>query len=669
MKDIMANKGQIGVTTENIFPVIKQFLYSDHEIFLRELVANAVDASQKMKAIASNGDFKGELGELRVRVELDEKAKTLRIIDSGIGMTDEEIDRYINQIAFSSAGEFLEKYKDQNIIGHFGLGFYSAFMVAKKVTIESLSWKEGAKGVIWSCEGNPEFEMGPCDKAERGTVITLYLDDEAAKDYGTKGKIQQLLDKYCKFMPVPVVFGKEQEWKDGKYVDTDKDNVINKIEPLWTRKPSELKEEDYMKFYRDLYPMKEDPLFYIHLNVDYPFNLTGILYFPKIKDRMAIEKNNIQLYCNQMFVTDHVDNIVPDFLTLLHGVIDSPDIPLNVSRSYLQADENVKKISTYITKKVADRLEEIFKNEREAWEKKWDNLKLFIEYGMLSDEKFCERALKFALFKNTDGKYFSLEDYRKAIAENQTDKDKKVVYLYATDTDEQYAFIEAAKNKGYDVLLMDCELDSHYVNLLEQKIPDTRFARVDSDTIDNLIPKSEKVKPEMAQADKDDLSAMFKAVLPKGNDYFVEADNLGENAAPVIITRNEFMRRYREMSAMGGGMNFYGNMPESFNITVNLENPVMAGIVTDAKSKITPMQELPAEPGKDASEDEKKRINDERQAIKDAHQAEVDEYAAGNDILKQVIDLALLSNGLLKGKALSDFIARSEKVIADACRK
>ena len=657
------------MTTENIFPVIKQFLYSDHEIFLRELVANAVDASQKMKAIASNGDFKGELGELKVRVELDEDTKTLKIIDNGIGMTDEEIDKYINQIAFSSAGEFLEKYKDQNIIGHFGLGFYSAFMVAKKVTIESLSWKEGAKGVIWSCEGNPEFEMGPCDKAERGTVITLYLDDEAAKDYGTKGKIQQLLDKYCKFMPVPVVFGKEQEWKDGKYVDTDKDNVINKIEPLWTRKPSELKEEDYMKFYRDLYPMKEDPLFYIHLNVDYPFNLTGILYFPKIKDRMAIEKNNIQLYCNQMFVTDHVDNIVPDFLTLLHGVIDSPDIPLNVSRSYLQADENVKKISTYITKKVADRLEEIFKNEREAWEKKWDNLKLFIEYGMLSDDKFCERALKFALFKNTDGKYFSLEDYRKAIAENQTDKDKKVVYLYATDTDEQYAFIEAAKNKGYDVLLMDCELDSHYVNLLEQKIPDTRFARVDSDTIDNLIPKSEKVKPEMAQADKDDLSAMFKAVLPKGNDYFVEADNLGESAAPVIITRNEFMRRYREMSAMGGGMNFYGNMPESFNITVNLENPVMAGIVTEAKSKITPMQELPAEPGKDASEDEKKRINDERQAIKDAHQAVVDEYAAGNDILKQVIDLALLSNGLLKGKALSDFIARSEKVIAEAARK
>ena len=666
----MANKGQIGVTTENIFPVIKQFLYSDHEIFLRELVANAVDASQKMKAIASNGDFKGELGELKVRVELDEKAKTLKIIDNGIGMTEDEIDRYINQIAFSSAGEFLQKYKDQNIIGHFGLGFYSAFMVAKKVTIESLSWKEGARAVVWSCEGDPEFEMGPCDKADRGTVITLYLDDEAAKDYGTKGKIQQLLDKYCKFMPVPVVFGKEQEWKDGKYVDTDKDNVINKIEPLWSRKPSELKEEDYMKFYRDLYPMKEDPLFYIHLNVDYPFNLTGILYFPKIKDRMAIEKNNIQLYCNQMFVTDRVENIVPDFLTLLHGVIDSPDIPLNVSRSYLQADENVKKISTYITKKVADRLEEIFKNERDAWEKKWDNLKLFIEYGMLSDEKFCERAMKFALLKNTDGKYFSIEDYRKAISDNQTDKDKKVVYLYATDTDEQYAFIESAKNKGYDVLLMDCELDAHYVNLLERKISDTGFARVDSDTIDNLIPKSEKIKPEMDQADKDDLSAMFKAVLPKGSDYFVEADNLGEHAAPVVITRNEFMRRYREMSAMGGGMNFYGSMPESFNITVNLENPVMAGIVTEAKSKISPMQELPAEPGKDASEDEKKRVREERQAIKDAHEAVVGEYAVGNDVLKQVVDLALLSNGLLKGKALSDFIARSEKVIADAvCRK
>ena len=630
----MANKaqtGQIGVTTENIFPVIKQFLYSDHEIFLRELVANAVDATQKMKTLASNGEFKGELGDLKVSVELDEKKKTLKIIDNGIGMTAEEVDKYINQIAFSSAGEFLEKYKDQNIIGHFGLGFYSAFMVAKKVTIETLSWKEGSEAVLWSCEGDPEFEMGPCKKNDRGTVVTLFLDDESANDYGTKGKISQLLGKYCKFMPVPIVFGKEQEWKDKKYVDTDKDHVINAIEPLWTRKPSELKEEDYVKFYKDLYPMKEEPLFYIHLNVDYPFNLTGILYFPKIKERMAIEKNNIQLYCNQMFVTDHVENIVPDFLTLLHGVIDSPDIPLNVSRSYLQADENVKKISTYITKKVADRLEEIFKNERSAWESKWDNLKLFIEYGMLSDEKFCERALKFALLKNTDGKFFALEDYRKAISDTQTDKDKKVVYLYATDVDAQYSFIEAAKNKGYDVLLMDCELDAHFVNLLEQKIGDTRFARVDSDSVDNLIVKEEKVKPQMADEDKKNMETMFKAILPKDNEYIIEADNLGEDAAPILITRNEFMRRYREMSALGGGMNFYGEMPESFNITANLQNPLMIKLIGDLKN----------------------------------NSDKVEEFAAGSDLLKQLTDLALLSNGLLKGKALSDFIARTGKTLTD----
>ena len=630
----MANKaqtGQIGVTTENIFPVIKQFLYSDHEIFLRELVANAVDATQKMKTLASNGEFKGELGDLKVSVELDEKKKTLKIIDNGIGMTAEEVDKYINQIAFSSAGEFLEKYKDQNIIGHFGLGFYSAFMVAKKVTIETLSWKEGSEAVLWSCEGDPEFEMGPCKKNDRGTVVSLFLDDESANDYGTKGKISQLLGKYCKFMPVPIVFGKEQEWKDKKYVDTDKDHVINAIEPLWTRKPSELKEEDYVKFYKDLYPMKEEPLFYIHLNVDYPFNLTGILYFPKIKERMAIEKNNIQLYCNQMFVTDHVENIVPDFLTLLHGVIDSPDIPLNVSRSYLQADENVKKISTYITKKVADRLEEIFKNERSAWESKWDNLKLFIEYGMLSDEKFCERALKFALLKNTDGKFFALEDYRKAISDTQTDKDKKVVYLYATDVDAQYPFIEAAKNKGYDVLLMDCELDAHFVNLLEQKIGDTRFARVDSDSVDNLIVKEEKVKPQMADEDKKNMETMFKAILPKDNEYIIEADNLGEDAAPILITRNEFMRRYREMSALGGGMNFYGEMPESFNITANLQNPLMVKLIGDLKN----------------------------------NSDKVEEFAAGSDLLKQLTDLALLSNGLLKGKALSDFIARTGKTLTD----
>ena len=665
----MANKGQIGVTTENIFPVIKQFLYSDHEIFLRELVANAVDASQKMKTLASNGEFKGELGDLDVKVVLDESTKTLKIIDRGIGMTEEEVDKYINQIAFSSAGEFLEKYKDQNIIGHFGLGFYSAFMVATKVTIETLSWKEGAKAVRWSCEGNPEFEMEECDKAGRGTEITLYLDDDSARDYGTKDKIGSLLTKYCRFMPVKVVFGKKQEWKDGKYVDTDEDNVINNIDPIWTRKPSDLKEEDYKKFYRELYPMKEEPLFHIHLNVDYPFNLTGVLYFPKLKERMAIEKNQIQLYCNQMFVTDHVENIVPEFLTLLHGVIDSPDIPLNVSRSYLQSDENVKKISTYITRKVADRLDEIFRNEREAWEKKWDNLKLFIEYGMLSDEKFCERAMKFALLKNTDGKYFSFEDYRKAVADQQTDKDKKVVYLYATNTDAQYPYIEAAKAKGYDVLLMDCELDSHFVNLLEQKLTDTRFARVDSDSAENLIPKDDRVRLEMKEDERYDLENMFKAVLPAGNDYYVNGDNLGENSDPVLITQSEFMRRYREMSALGGGMNFYGEMPASYNITVNMQNPLIVKVMEAAKASVKPQAELPAEAPETATEEEKKAARDAREAVRVAHREDVEEFSRGNEILRQVIDLALLSNGMLKGKALADFIARSRKVVSDAYLK
>ena len=641
----MDQKGTIGVTTENIFPVIKQFLYSDHEIFLRELVANAVDASQKMKAVAAGGDYAGDTSDLRVEVVLDEAEKTLKIIDHGIGMTAEEVDKYINQIAFSSAGEFLEKYKDQNIIGHFGLGFYSAFMVAKKVTIESLSWKEGAEGVLWSCEGNPEYEMAPCAKKDRGTVVTLWLDEDGARDYGTKGKISQLLGKYCKFMPVPVIFGKEQEWKDGKYVDTDKDHVINGIEPLWTRKPSELKDEDYRKFYRDLYPMKEEPLFYIHLNVDYPFNLTGILYFPKIKDRMSVDKNNIQLYCNQMFVTDHVEAIVPDFLTLLHGVIDSPDIPLNVSRSYLQADENVKKISTYITKKVADRLSEIASQDRAVWEEKWDNLKLFIEYGMLSDEKFCERALKFALLKNTDGKYFTLDDYRKGIEPAQKDKDGKVVYLYATDAEVQYPFIEAAKGKGYDVLLMDCELDAHYVNLLEQKIPDSRFARVDSDTVDNLIVKEERVKPELSEQDKTDLGNLLKAVLPEGNEYMVQGDNLGETGVPILITQNEFMRRYREMSALGGGMNFYGEMPASYEVTVNLEHPVVASIVAAQRTAA----------GEETDADKRKEA--------------VETFAKGSDVLHQLVDLALLSNGMLKGKALADFIARSQEVIKAACAK
>ena len=624
-------KGKIGVTTENIFPVIKQFLYSDHEIFLRELIANAVDATQKMKALASSGDFKGELGELKVSVELDEKKKVLRIIDRGIGMTGEEVDKYINQIAFSSAGEFLEKYKDQigSIIGHFGLGFYSAFMVASKVTIDTLSWKEGAKAVRWTCDGSPEYSIEESDKSDRGSVITLYLDKDS-EEYASKGRIEQLLGKYCKFMPVPVVFGKKTEWKDGKSVETDEDNVINNVEPIWTKAPADLKDEDYLKFYRELYPMEEDPMFWIHLNVDYPFTLTGVLYFPKIKERMAINKNKIQLYCNQMFVTDHVDNIVPDFLTLLHGVIDSPDIPLNVSRSYLQSDANVKKISTYITRKVADRLEEIFKTEREQYEQKWDNIKLFIEYGMLSEEKFCERAMKFALLKNTDGKYFSLEDYRKAIEPAQTDKDKNVVYLYATKPEEQYSFIEAAKNMGYDVLLMDCELDSHFVNLLETKLEHTRFARVDSDSPANLIPKEDEVKPEMSDDDKKVLDEMFKAVLPQGNDYLVEARNLGENGAAVLITQNEFMRRYREMSSIGGGMNFYGSMPESYNIIVNMQNPLVA------------------------------RIWGEKKEAADTAAAD---FAGGNELLHQVVDLALLGNGMLKGKALADFIARSEKLL------
>ena len=620
----MANKtlkGKIGVTTENIFPVIKQFLYSDHEIFLRELVANAVDASQKMKALASSGDFKGELGELKVEVSLDEGKKVLKIKDYGIGMTEEEVDKYINQIAFSSAGEFLEKYKDQigSIIGHFGLGFYSAFMVAKKVTIDTLSWKEGAKAVKWSCDGSPEYSLTEGKKTDRGTEITLYLDDDSA-EYAQKGKISQLLGKYCKFMPVPVIFGKKTEWKDGKSVETDEDNVINDIVPIWTKAPSELKDEDYLKFYHELYPMEEDPMFWIHLNVDYPFTLTGVLYFPKIKERMAIDKNKIQLYCNQMFVTEHVDNIVPDFLTLLHGVIDSPDIPLNVSRSYLQSDANVKKISTYITKKVADRLEDIFKTEREQYEQKWDNIKLFIEYGMLSDEKFCERALKFALLKNTDSKFFSLDDYRKAIEPAQTDKDGNVVYLYATNVEEQYSFIEAAKNQGYDTLLMDCELDSHFVNLLESKLEKTRFARVDSDSVDKLIVKQEEVKPEMSEDDKKSLDELFKAVLPQGNEYTIEARNLGENAQAVLITQNEFMRRYREMSAMGGGMNFYSSIPESYNIIVNMQNPLVQKIWEGR-----------------AEEDK--------------------------TLLHQVVDLALLSNGMLKGKALADFVQRSEQML------
>ena len=650
----MSTIGKIGVTTENIFPVIKKFLYSDHEIFLRELVANAVDATQKMKALAASGDFSGELGELAVRIELDEAAKTLKIIDNGIGMTQEEVDKYINQIAFSSAGEFLEKYKDQlnSIIGHFGLGFYSAFMVAEKVTIETLSWKDGAKAVKWTCDGSPEYAMEECDKSERGTVITLYISDEE-KEYAEKNRISGLLNKYCKFMPVPVMFG---------------DDKINKVEPLWTKKPADLKDEDYAEFYRALYPMADDPLFHIHLNVDYPFNLTGILYFPKIKNQMEVSRNKIQLYCNQMFVTDSVENIVPEFLTLLHGVIDSPDIPLNVSRSYLQSDANVKKISTYITKKVADRLDEIFKNERQQLEEKWDNLKLFIEFGMLTDEKFCDRAMKFSLLKNTDGKYFSIDDYKTAIEGEQTDKDKKVVFLYATDVDAQYSFIEAAKVKGYDVLLMDCHLDSHFVQLLETKIENSRFARVDSDIVDNLIPKEDKTKPELTAAERDDLSVMFQSVLPKDAEFYVQAENLGATAAPLLITQSEFMRRYREMSAMGGGMNFYGELPQMYNIVVNMENPLVAKILSAKTAEVAPAQVIP-DAAEDASEEVKKAVVEAKEMAAASHKADVEAFAGSNDILRQVTDLALLANGMLKGKELSDFIARSAKVVEDAYLK
>lgn len=622
----MAN-GKIGVTTENIFPVIKKFLYSDHEIFLRELVANAVDATQKLKALAASGDFKGDAENLKVRIELDEAAKTLSIIDSGIGMTAEEVDKYINQIAFSSAGEFLEKYKDQigSIIGHFGLGFYSAFMVADKVTIETLSWKDGSEAVRWVCDGSPEYSMEACDKAERGTTIILHIADDES-EFATKGRIQTLLEKYCKFMPVPVVFGKKQEWKDGKYVDTEDDNIINTVEPIWTRKPTELKDEDYEKFYKALYPFADNPLFHIHLNVDYPFHLTGILYFPKLKDNMEISRNKIQLYCNQMFVTDSVDNIVPDFLTLLHGVIDSPDIPLNVSRSYLQSDSNVKKISGYITKKVADRLEEIFKNERPELEEKWDNLKIFIEYGMISDEKFRDRAMKFCLLENTDKKYFSIDDYLKAVEAQQKDKDGNTILLYATQPEAQYSYIEAAKNKGYDVLLLDCHLDSYFVNMLETKLEKVRFARVDSDSVDRLIQKEDVAKPELSEDEKKSLDELFKPGLPTSYEWNVEADNLGKDAAPVLITQSEFMRRYRDMSALGGGLNFYGSMPESYTLKVNLENPLVEQLRNA-----------------DVSTDDAKVSRDEK--------------------VKQMTDIALLSNGLLKGKELAEFISRSYKLL------
>jgi len=677
-------KGKIGVTTDNIFPVIKKFLYSDHEIFLRELIANAVDATQKMKALSSVGEFKGELGDLTVRVTLDEKKKTLTITDRGIGMTEEEVDKYINQIAFSSAGEFLEKYKDSinSIIGHFGLGFYSAFMVSKKVVIKTLSWKEGAKGVQWSCDGSPEFEMSNVKKTDRGTEITLYLDDESS-EFADKSKISGLLAKYCKFMPVSIAFGKEQEWKDGKYIDTDKDKIINDTEPLWTKTPSNIKEEEYMEFYRKLYPMQDDPLFYIHLNVDYPFHLTGILYFPKIKDNMDVTRNKIQLYSNQMFVTDSVENIVPDFLTLLYGVIDSPDIPLNVSRSYLQADANVKKIASYITRKVADRLEEIYKNDKAVFESKWDNLKLFIEYGMLSDEKFFDRAKNFALMKTTDGKYYNYNEYKTIIEAEQTDKNKKIVYLYTTDPVAQYTYIEDAKNKGYQVLVFDSQLDAHFVNLLESKLENAKFARVDSDSIDRLVEKESKEKPALREGLETQLNWAFEAILPKDNNYTVKIDNLGVTSMPVLITQSEFMRRYKEMSAMGGGMNFMGTMPNHYEITLNYENPLISKVITEldtatiGNDKFKALDTKESESKKalkdieDATKDKKpEEITTEQKDKKESYNKEIENFdkekrsivetfAKDYKLLKQLTDLALLSNNMLKGRGLHEFIKRS----------
>lgn len=679
-------QGKIGVTTENIFPVIKKFLYSDHEIFLRELVANAVDATQKLKAAANIGEFKGELGDLTIRISVDEKANTLTITDRGIGMTQEEVDKYINQIAFSSAGEFLEKYKDQlnSIIGHFGLGFYSSFMVSKKVEIKTLSWKEGAQAVQWSCDGSPEYTMEEISKLDRGTEITLYLDDDS-KEFASSSKISELLNKYCKFMPVQIAFGKEQEWKDGKYVDTDKDKIVNDSAPLWAKTPSEITKEEYMDFYRKLYPMQDEPLFYIHLNVDYPFNLTGILYFPKIKDRMEISKNKIQLYCNQMFVTDSVENIVPDFLTLLHGVIDSPDIPLNVSRSYLQSDSNVKKISTYITKKVADRLDEIARTEKESFIEKWDNLKLFIEYGMLSDEKFYEKATKFALFKSVEDKYYGYEEFKAIIEPNQTDKNKKLVYLYTTDPVAQYSYIEEAKNRGYQVLVFDSQLDAHFVNLLESKFKDTTFARVDADSIDNLIQKEDREKPVLKGGLERDLGWAFESALPKGAHYHVQVDNLGEGASPIVITQSEFMRRYREMSALGGGMNFYGTMPESYTITLNYQNPLITSIINDMEGQTASevatlenklniaeqslkviedkIKDQKPEDVSTADKDEKEKFNKEIEQINDNRKSVMEKFASENTLLHQVVDLALLSNNMLKGKDLSEFIKRSLDIL------
>ena len=681
-------KGNIGVTTENIFPIIKKFLYSDHEIFLRELVSNAVDATQKLKTLASTGEFKGELGDLTVRVKADKDNGTITISDRGLGMTAEEIDKYINQIAFSGANDFLEKYKDDAnaIIGHFGLGFYSAFMVAKKVEIITRSYKDDARAMKWSCDGSPEFTLEETERNDRGTDIILYVDDDC-KEFLEDSRLQGLLTKYCHFLPVPVAFGKKKEWKDGKQVETEEDNLINDTCPIWTKKPSELKEEDYKKFYRDLYPMADEPLFWIHLNVDYPFNLTGVLYFPKIKSNIDLQRNKIQLYCNQVYVTDSVEGIVPDFLTLLHGVIDSPDIPLNVSRSYLQSDSNVKKISTYITKKVTDRLQSIFKNDRKEFEEKWDDLKIFINYGMLTQEDFYEKASKFALFKDTDNKYYTFEEYQTLIKDSQTDKDGNLIYLYANNADEQYTYIDAAKNKGYNVLLLDGQLDVPMINMLEQKFEKSHFTRVDSDIIDRLIVKEEQ-KGEELPADKQEvLSTLFKGQMPKvkKTEFHVEAHALGESAAPIVITQAEYMRRMKDMASIQPGMSFYGEMPDMFNLVLNTDHRLIKQVLSEAESacaeKLVPVEsELAmltlrrnelhkAQEGKKDEEiptTEKDELKDVEKKI-DAQKAEKENilngYAADNKVVHQLIDLALLQNNMLKGEALTNFVKRSVEMI------
>ena len=680
-------KGKIGVTTENIFPIIKKFLYSDNEIFLRELISNAVDASQKIKVLATSGEFKDEIGELFIRVNLDRDKKTITISDNGIGMTSDEIEKYINQIAFSGAEEFLEKYKEQasGIIGHFGLGFYSSFMVAKKVEIFSKSWTD-AKAVHWTCDGSPEFILEECDKTQRGTDIVLHIADDCEEFIDTQ-RIEQLLNKYCKFLPVPISFGKKQEWKDGKYIDTEEDKIINDTKPLWMQKPSELTDEDYKKFHRTLYPMSDEPLFYIHLNVDYPFNLTGILYFPKIKSNIDIHRNRIQLYCNQVFVSDSVEGVVPDFLTLLQGVIDSPDIPLNVSRSYLQSDSDVKKISSHISKKVADRLFDIFKNDRKQFEEKWDDLKLFIEYGMISDEKFYERAEKFALMHDTDDKYLTFDEYKTLIESNQKDKNGTLIYLYATNRDLQYTFIDDAKRKGYSVLLMDCQLDSHYISKLEQHFKDSRFVRVDSDSIDKLIEKDEQRKSALTTEQQNDLQKVFEAVLPTdGNENFtVVFEPLAENDLPVMITQNEFMRRMKDMSAMGGGFDFYGQMPDSYSFIVNSNHPVVGNINSDKSAtldeKLKPVNEkiksLTEQKQKLEEENKNKKDEEIAQTTKDEIEkieTAIDnatndkneiltEFGKNNELVKQLTDLALLANNKLKGEALARFVKRSVELL------